>query len=175
MATLPSNLAASALADWLYSGLFVRYPELKLCLSEGGIGWIPAIFERADYVFERYAPRLKTGTGFGLTGMGSVDAGEFNHGSVDVRPSELFRDHVFGCFIDDRHGAASIERDRGRQRDGRVRLPARRQQLAAHPRAASSARSPTSTPTTQAKVLDGQRPPGVRAGGGRWVSSSASA
>jgi hypothetical protein len=59
-------------------------------------------------VFERYAPRLKTGTGFGLTGMGSVDAGEFNLGSVDVRPSELFRDHVFGCFIDDRHGAASI-------------------------------------------------------------------
>ena len=83
-------------------------PTLKLCLSEGGIGWIPAILERADYVFERYAPRLKTGTGFGLTGMGSVDAGEFNLGSVDVRPSDLFRDHVFGCFIDDRHGAASI-------------------------------------------------------------------
>ena len=82
---------------------------LKLCLSEGGIGWIPAILERADYVFDRYAPRLKTGTGFGLTGMGSVDAGEFNRGSVDVRPSELFREHVFGCFIDDRHGAASIE------------------------------------------------------------------
>ena len=109
VATLPSNLAASALADWFYSGLFVRYPNLKLCLSEGGIGWIPAIVERADYVFDRYAPRLKTGTGFGLTGMGSVDAGEFNPGSVDVRPSELFRDHVFGCFIDDRHGARSIE------------------------------------------------------------------
>ena len=109
VATLPSFLAASSLADWLYSGLFVRYPRLKLCLSEGGIGWIPAIVERADYVFERYAPRLKTGTGFGLTGMGSVDAGEFNDGSVDVRPSELFRDHVYGCFIDDRHGAASIE------------------------------------------------------------------
>ncbi len=109
VATLPSFLAASALADWFYSGLFVRHPGLKLCLSEGGIGWIPAIVERADYVFERYAPRLKTGTGFGLTGMGSVDAGEFNEGSVDVRPSELFRDHVFGCFIDDRHGAASIE------------------------------------------------------------------
>ncbi len=108
VATLPSNLAAAALADWLYSGLFVRHPGLRLCLSEGGIGWIPAILERADYVFERYAPRLKTGTGFGLTGMGSVDAGEFNLGSVDVRPSELFRDHVFGCFIDDRHGAASI-------------------------------------------------------------------
>ena len=108
VATLPSNLAAAALADWLYSGLFVRHPGLRLCLSEGGIGWIPAILERADYVFERYAPRLKTGTGFGLTGMGSVDAGEFNLGSVDVRPSELFRDHVFGCFIDDRHGAGSI-------------------------------------------------------------------
>ena len=108
VATLPSFLAASTVADWLYSGLFVRHPKLRLCLSEGGIGWIPAILERADYVFERYAPRLKTGTGFGLTGMGSVDAGEFNEGSVDVRPSDLFRDHVFGCFIDDRHGAASI-------------------------------------------------------------------
>ena len=109
VATLPSFLAASCLADWLYSGLFVRYPALRLCLSEGGVGWIPALIERADYVFERYAPRLKTGTGFGLTGMGSVDAGEFNAGSIDVRPSDLFRDHVFGCFIDDRHGARSIE------------------------------------------------------------------
>ena len=109
VATLPHVNAASALADWLYSGLFVRHPSLKLCLSEGGVGWIPAVVERADYVFERYAPRLKSGTGFGLTGMGSVDAGEFNAGSMDVRPSELFRDHVFGCFIDDLHGAHSIE------------------------------------------------------------------
>jgi len=107
-ATLPSTNSAATLADWLYSGLFVRYPDLKLCLSEGGIGWIPAILERADYVFERYAPRLKSGTGFGLTGMGSVDAGSFNTGSLDVRPSELFREHVFGCFIDDVHGARSI-------------------------------------------------------------------
>ena len=108
-ATLPHVNAASCLADWLYSGLFVRHPSLKLCLSEGGIGWIPAVLERADYVFERYAPRLKSGTGFGLTGMGSVDAGEFNFGSIDSKPSELFRDHVFGCFIDDLHGAHSIE------------------------------------------------------------------
>lgn len=109
VATLPSMNAASAMADWLFSGLFVRYPNLKLVLSEGGVGWIPAIVERADYVFERYGPRLKSGTGFGLTGMGAVDAGSFNRGSLDVKPSEIFRDHVFGCFIDDVHGAWSIE------------------------------------------------------------------
>jgi hypothetical protein len=40
--------------------------------------------------------------------MGSVDAGSFNTGSLDVRPSELFREHVFGCFIDDVHGTRSI-------------------------------------------------------------------
>jgi predicted TIM-barrel fold metal-dependent hydrolase len=107
-ATLPSTNSAAALADWLFSGLFVRHPGLKLCLSEGGIGWIPAIVERADYVFERYGPRLKSGTGFGLTGMGSVDAGSFNDGAMDVLPSELFRDHVFGCFIEDHHGSRSI-------------------------------------------------------------------
>ena len=109
VATLPSMNAASAMADWLFSGLFVRFPSLKLVLSEGGVGWIPAIIERADYVFERYGPRLKSGTGFGLTGMGAVDAGSFNRGSLDAKPSELFRDHVFGCFIDDVHGANSIE------------------------------------------------------------------
>jgi predicted TIM-barrel fold metal-dependent hydrolase len=100
--------AARSSVNMMVSPIPRKFPDVKLVWSEGGIGWIPAILERADYVFERYAPRLKTGTGFGLTGMGAVDAGEFNTGSVDVRPSDLFRDHVFGCFIDDRHGAASI-------------------------------------------------------------------
>ena len=60
-------------------------------------------------MFERYGPRLKSGTGFGLTGMGAVDAGSSTAARSTSSPSELFRDHVFGCFIDDVHGASSIE------------------------------------------------------------------
>ena len=49
MAVMNSQLTC---ADWLYSGMFLRFPGLKLCLSEGGIGWIPYILERLDHVVE---------------------------------------------------------------------------------------------------------------------------
>ena len=34
--------AMFAAVDWLYSLIPVRFPDLKICLSEGGIGWVPA-------------------------------------------------------------------------------------------------------------------------------------
>ena len=33
--------AISAAVDWLYSRMPSRFPDLKICLSEGGIGWVP--------------------------------------------------------------------------------------------------------------------------------------
>ena len=34
--------AMFAAVDWLYSTIPVRFPDIKICLSEGGIGWVPA-------------------------------------------------------------------------------------------------------------------------------------
>src|SRR5262249_60534618 len=50
--TLTHELAEGSLADWLFSGLLVRYPNVKITYSEGQIGWIPYILTRADRVWE---------------------------------------------------------------------------------------------------------------------------
>lgn len=70
--------------DLLLSPVFHKHPNLKVALSEGGIGWMPYVLERVDYTWERH--RWYTG----------VD--------TSVRPSDLFRDHIFGCFIADSAG-----------------------------------------------------------------------
>jgi predicted TIM-barrel fold metal-dependent hydrolase len=79
-----------SMVDWLMSGLFGRFPDLKVAYSEGQIGWIPYILERADTVW-------RENRGWG----GVAD-------KVTVPPSELFRSHVYGCFFDDAHGMRSI-------------------------------------------------------------------
>ncbi|HVX18834.1 MAG TPA: amidohydrolase family protein [Acidimicrobiales bacterium] len=73
--------------DLLLSPVFHKFPRLRVALSEGGIGWMPYVVERLDWVWERH--RWYTGV------------------NVDVRPSDLFRDHIFGCFIVDHAGVAA--------------------------------------------------------------------
>ena len=50
--TLTFGNAMSSMTDWLFSGWLARLPDLKLAYSEGQIGWIPYILERADNVWE---------------------------------------------------------------------------------------------------------------------------
>jgi predicted TIM-barrel fold metal-dependent hydrolase len=75
--------------DLLFSGALQRHPKLKFVLAEGGIGWIPYIVERTDYTWERHRWYQK------------ID--------FDQRPSELFKQHFWGCFIDDRFGVFARE------------------------------------------------------------------
>jgi predicted TIM-barrel fold metal-dependent hydrolase len=84
IAVTPINLFMAS-ADLLWSRVFREFPDLKIALSEGGIGWIPYFMERADYVHARQ--RFWTGADFG--------------GS---QPSEVFRRNFVTCFIDDRLG-----------------------------------------------------------------------
>src|SRR5713101_2276263 len=105
----PMN-AMRTCVDWVFGGVFDRFPTLKLCLSEGGIGWIPYVLERCDYTFDRQGAWASRGN-FQLdlsTGKIAADV----TGSVQTRftlPSETFREHIFGCFIDDIHGADCID------------------------------------------------------------------
>src|SRR5262249_46301325 len=41
-------------ADWLHLDALKRYPDFKIVLSEGSIGWIPYFLERADFAHERH-------------------------------------------------------------------------------------------------------------------------
>ena len=80
-----------SMVDWLMSGVFTEFPNLKIAYSEGQIGWIPYILERANNVWEE-------NRGWG----GIAD-------KVLVPPSQLFNEHVYGCYFDDPHGLRSLE------------------------------------------------------------------
>ena len=44
----------SSMTDFLFSGVLVDFPRLTLAYSEGQMGWVPYILERADDVWEEH-------------------------------------------------------------------------------------------------------------------------
>lgn len=79
-----------AMVDLLFSPVFYKFPNLKFVLAEGGIGWIPYLLERSNYSWERHKYWCNV--------------------NPDVRPSDLFRDHIYGCFISDTAGLEARDR-----------------------------------------------------------------
>jgi predicted TIM-barrel fold metal-dependent hydrolase len=77
--------------ELVFSKFLRRYPDLKIALSEGGIGWVPYFLERADYVYDHH--RYWTHQDFG-----------------SKLPSDVFREHMVTCFIDDAAGVANRHR-----------------------------------------------------------------
>jgi predicted TIM-barrel fold metal-dependent hydrolase len=90
--TLTFGNAMSSMTDWLFSGWLERLPDLKLAYSEGQIGWIPYILERADKVWE-------DNRAWG----GVAD-------KVPMPPSTYYYRQIYGCFFDDEHGLDSLEK-----------------------------------------------------------------
>ncbi|HEV2309397.1 MAG TPA: amidohydrolase family protein [Acidimicrobiia bacterium] len=90
-ATLSFGNAMSSMTDFLFSGVLVRFPELRLAYSEGQIGWIPYILERADDVWQEHRA------------WGGV------RDRVPDPPSTYYFRQIYGCFFRDRHGLASLD------------------------------------------------------------------
>jgi predicted TIM-barrel fold metal-dependent hydrolase len=84
MTTTPLATSMAA-ADWMFAPMWKKFPELRLVLSEAGIGWVPYLMERADFIYDHH--HAWTNSDF---------AGE--------RPSDVFRRHFYVCFIDDKFG-----------------------------------------------------------------------
>jgi len=51
---MPISIANSAAPDWLWAPMWKKYPGLRLALSEGGIGWIPYLLERANFTYRHH-------------------------------------------------------------------------------------------------------------------------
>jgi len=86
-ATLFGQLALGACAEWLWSGIPVRHPDLQIAMSEGGIGWVAMLIDRLDNMLER--------SGYGRDFARS-------HGMPDeLRPSDVLRRNFTFCTIDD--------------------------------------------------------------------------
>ena len=90
-ASLSFNNAMASLTDFLFSGVLVRFPTLKLAYSEGQIGWLPYILERVDDVWREHRA---------WGGVSDI---------VPEPPSTYYYRQVFGCFFRDRHGLDSLD------------------------------------------------------------------
>jgi predicted TIM-barrel fold metal-dependent hydrolase len=62
----------------MLSGMFDRYPNIKLVSVESGCGWVPFIMEAAEYQWDEMAP----------------DEAKL----LKRRPHEYFKEHIFATF-----------------------------------------------------------------------------
>jgi predicted TIM-barrel fold metal-dependent hydrolase len=81
---LSCQISALIAQDLLFGPTLRRFPDLKVALSEGGIGWIPFYLERADrHVWNQ----------------------EWLHSDFGgKKPSDIFREHILACYITDKSG-----------------------------------------------------------------------
>jgi predicted TIM-barrel fold metal-dependent hydrolase len=79
----PVNALVAA-AEWLWSGVPLRFPGLAVALSEGGMGWVPMLMDRVDYVVAHSASGTESGAW-----------------PSALRPSEVLRRNFWFCSIDD--------------------------------------------------------------------------
>jgi predicted TIM-barrel fold metal-dependent hydrolase len=90
-ATLSFGNAMASMSDFLFSGVLVRFPELRLAYSEGQIGWIPYILERANDVWQEHRA------------WGGV------RDRVPEPPATYYYRQIYGCFFRDVHGLKSLD------------------------------------------------------------------
>ena len=78
-ATMFGQLSMAAAAEWLWSAYPVRYPSLKIAMSEGGIGWVAMLMDRLDNIIDR--------SGYGM--------------GWDDRPADVLKRNFWFCTLDD--------------------------------------------------------------------------
>lgn len=82
--TLQFSNSYASIADFVFSGVLVRFPALKLAYSEGQAGWLPYAMERMDHAYLHHT---------------------WGHGEEPMPelPSTYIRRNVYGCIFADRH------------------------------------------------------------------------
>jgi predicted TIM-barrel fold metal-dependent hydrolase len=83
--TLTFQNAMGSLCDYLFSGTLERFPDLTIAYSEGQVGWMPYILERADKLWEE-----RSNNSFGTW--------------LPNPPSSYIPGRVYGCIFDDAIG-----------------------------------------------------------------------
>lgn len=82
MTTMFPLAAAVSAADWLWSGVTLRFPNLRIVMSEGGIGWVPLLVDRLDYIAHHSARGYSNWKG-------------------DLSPADELRRSFWFCMLDD--------------------------------------------------------------------------
>ena len=83
MVLFPAN-AQLTIVEWIFSKIPLRFPRLKIVLTEGGISWVPLMVDRLDHYerkFRRYMPNWR---------------------DESVSPLELLRRNFWFCTLQER-------------------------------------------------------------------------
>jgi predicted TIM-barrel fold metal-dependent hydrolase len=83
--TLTFQNAMGSMLDFIFSATLERFPKLIIAYSEGQVGWMPYVLERADKLWEERSNNS----------LGS---------SLRQRPSSLLHHRIYGCVFDDTVG-----------------------------------------------------------------------
>jgi len=84
--------SALSLIDFLFSGVLVRFPQLKLLYAEAQIGWIPYVLERVDDVWDVHRGWSQS------------------QRNVSEPPSRYYYRQVVSCFFKDGVGVENLDR-----------------------------------------------------------------
>ena len=85
-------MSVYSLGDFIWADFWARFPELRVSLTEGDIGWIPYYLQRAEHTQDRHSGWTKHAFADGSSG-----------------PAEVFRRHILCCFINDAIGVKLID------------------------------------------------------------------
>ncbi len=80
----------ASMADFVFSGVLDRFPDLKLAYSEGQAGWIPYAMERMDHAYAHHTWAL-------------------GDEKLKEKPSTYVRRNMWGCIFADKHAIANAE------------------------------------------------------------------
>jgi predicted TIM-barrel fold metal-dependent hydrolase len=83
--TLTFQNAMGSMLDFIFSGTLERFSTLRIAYSEGQVGWMPYVLERADKLWAE-----RSDNSFGT--------------SLPHKPSSYIPGRVYGCVFDDETG-----------------------------------------------------------------------
>jgi predicted TIM-barrel fold metal-dependent hydrolase len=82
--------AMNAAVEWLYSKYPVKYPGLKICLSEGGIGWVAGLMDRLDHMLSYHSM--------------------YGTWTSDLTPAEVLKRNFWFCAVEDPSAFVQLDR-----------------------------------------------------------------
>ena len=89
--TMSSTMSMWTLGEMMWADFWNRFPDLKISITEGDVGWIPYFLWRAEHVHDRHSGWTKH---------------EFPNGGG---PSDVFKRHMVCCFISDPIGVKLLD------------------------------------------------------------------
>jgi predicted TIM-barrel fold metal-dependent hydrolase len=89
--TMSSTMSMWTVGELMWADFWNRFPDLKISITEGDVGWIPYFLWRAEHVHARQSGWTKH---------------EFPNGGG---PSDVFKRHMVCCFISDPIGVELLD------------------------------------------------------------------